>query len=111
MTVWKKWGVLLSLTALLMMPLAPARAGMVGTDDILHQQDRARLAEMLDRSDVKQQLIGMGVDPVYAKARIEQMTDDEIAQLNGRISELPAGAGGIGTTELLLIIIILILLL
>ena len=110
MALWKKWGVLLSLTGLLMMPLAPARAGMVGTDRFLHQQDRTRLAEMLDRSDVKQQLIGMGVDPVFAKARIEQMTDDEIAQLNGRISELPAGAG-IGTTELLLIIIILILLL
>lgn len=110
MTVWKKWGVLLSLTGLLMMPLAPARAGMVGTDKILHQQDRTRLAEMLDRGDVQQQLIGMGVDPAFAKARIEQMTDAEIARLNGRISELPAGAG-IGTTELLLIIIILILLL
>jgi hypothetical protein len=110
MTVSKKWGVLLSLTALLMMPLAPAKAGMVSTESILHQQDRTRLAEMLDRSDVKQQLIGMGVDPAFAKARIEQMTDAEIAQLNGRISELPAGAG-VGTVELLLIIIILILVL
>ena len=110
MTMWKKWGVLLSLTGLLMMPPGPAWAGMVSTESMLHQQDRSRLAEMLDRDDVKQQLIGMGVDPAMAKARIEQMTDDEIAQLDGRISELPAGAG-IGTTELLLIIIILILLL
>ena len=110
MTVSKKWGILLSLTAFLMLPLTPANAGMVSTEDMLHQQDRTRLAEMLDRSDVKQQLIGMGVDPVIARARIEQMTDEEIAQLNGRISELPAGAG-VGTVELLLIIIILILLL
>ena len=41
--------------------------------------------------------------------RVEQMTEAEIASLQGKINELPAGAG-IGTLELLLIIIILILL-
>ena len=110
MRVSKKWGLGLSLAALLLLPMAPARADRVGTGEILRQQERTRLSDMLDRGDVKQQLIEMGVDPTFAKARVEQMTDAEIAQLDGKISNLPAGAG-IGTTELLLIIIILILLL
>jgi hypothetical protein len=52
----------------------------------------------------------MGIDPLTAKARVSQMTDEEVAQLNGRIAELPAGAG-VSTTHLLLIIIIIILIL
>jgi uncharacterized protein YpuA (DUF1002 family) len=110
MTFSKKWRLLMSLVWLLLMPLAPATAGMVSTDNILRQRDRIQLTELLERDDVQQQLIQLGVDPFSAKARIKQMTDEEVAQLNGRIAELPAGAG-ISTTHLLLIIIILILIL
>jgi hypothetical protein len=106
----KKWGLLMSLVWLLLMPLATATAGMVGTDDILRQRDRVQLTELLERGEVKQQLIQMGIDPLTAKARVSQMTDEEVAQLNGRIAELPAGAG-VSTTHLLLIIIIIILIL
>jgi hypothetical protein len=110
MTFLKKLGLLMSLAWLLLMPLAPVTAGMVTTDDILRQRDRTQLTELLERDDVQQQLIQLGVDPLSAKARVNQMTDEEIAQLNGRIAELPAGAG-ITTTHLLLIIIIIILIL
>lgn len=110
MTLLKKWGLLIGLSGLLLMPLTPAVAGMVSTGEVLHQLDRAQLAQMLERNDVQQQLIELGVDPVSARARVDHMTDGEVAQLNGRIAELPVGAG-VSTTNLLLIIIILILIL
>lgn len=84
-------------------------AAMVGTSDMLLQGERMRLIEMMDREEVKSQLIDMGVDHDAARDRVNRMTADELAELNGQIETLPAGAAS--TTELLLIIIILILLL
>jgi len=107
-TFLKKLGLRIGLLSMLLILVTPVQAGMVSTEEILHQQDRAQIARMLERDDVQQQLIELGVDPVTARARVNQMTEEEVAQLNGRIAELPAGAG-IGTVELLLIIIIIIL--
>jgi hypothetical protein len=98
----------LGLLSMLLMLVTPVQAGMVSTEEILHQQDRTQLARMLERDDVQQQLIELGVDPVSARARVGQMTEEEVAELNGRLAELPAGAG-IGTVEILLIIIIILL--
>lgn len=95
---------------MLLLPMASGHAGMVGTDEVLYQRERAQLADRLEREDVRQQLIELGVDPAAAKARVHQMTNEEVAALNGQIATLPAGAG-LNTTELLLVIIILILLL
>jgi len=100
----------LCLLSMLFMPAIPAQAGMVGNDEILHQHERAQLAGLLQQENVQQQLIELGVDPDAARARVDSMTEEEIAQLNGRLAELPAGAAGLGTVEILLIIIIIILL-
>lgn len=85
-----------------------AQAAMVGTSDMLLQSERSRLIQMMDRKEVKQQLMDMGIDHQAAQQRVNQMTGEELAELNGQIAELPAGAAS--TTELLLIIIILVLL-
>ena len=106
----KRLGLLISLLSMLLIPLTPVQAGLVTTDEILQQRDRAQLVKMLERDDVQQQLTELGVDPVSARARVNQMTEEEVAELNGRLAELPAGAG-IGVVEILLIIIILILIL
>jgi cob(I)alamin adenosyltransferase len=108
-TLLRKWRSLLCLTALLSMPLASVEAAMVSTDEAIRQQGKSRLIEVLARDDVQQKLMELGVDPSSAKARVNQMTDEEIAELNGQIEMLPAGAG-LSTTHLLLIIIIIILL-
>lgn len=110
MSFLNKLGLRISLLGMLLISMTSVQAGMVSTEEILHQQDRTQLINMLGRDDVQQQLIEMGVDPVSARARVNQMTEEEVAQLNGRIAELPAGAG-LGTVEILLIIIILILVL
>lgn len=55
-------------------------------------------------------MIEHGLDPAEATRRVNQMTDQQISAVQGKISELPAGAG-VSTTNLLLIIILVILLL
>ena len=81
---------------------------MVSTEGAIGKVDRAQFVTTLEREDVQQQLMEMGVDPADALERVAKMTDQEIAELNGKIAQLPAGAG-INTVELLLIIILIIL--
>ncbi len=56
-----------------------------------------------------QQLIELGVDPVAAIDRVNQMTEVEITRMQGKIDKLPAGAG-LSTVELLLIVLLIVLL-
>ena len=87
----------------------PAHAGMVSTSELLSQSEKTQLVNMLEREDVQQTLTDMGVDPQLSLSRVNQMTDEEIAQLKDHFSELPVGAG-LSTVELLLIIILIIIL-
>lgn len=100
------WSGVICLVTLLM---SSAQAGMVGTSEILDDSSQAILLEKLERTDVRQQLIEMGVDPQAAIKRVASMTDEEIAEINGQLDTLPAGAG-LSNVELLLLIIIIILL-
>jgi len=97
------------LMAFLWFSVSTSYAGMVPTAEMTAEPKPAQMAENLDqRNHVKQQLIELGVDPVEAAERVNRMTDQQIATLQGEIASLPAGAG-VSTTNLLLIIILLIL--
>jgi hypothetical protein len=89
--------------------MLPAQAAMVGTPEVLQVPDRVQLMSSLQGQEVQQQLVKMGVDPVAAIKRVNQMSETEIVALQGKIDQLPAGAG-ISTTDLLLIIIVILLL-
>jgi len=90
----------------------PAWSGIVTTDQLIHEQfealDKASLAAMLDRDDVRQQLVERGVDPEYAKARIASLSDAQIDELKGSIDTLPAGSGVV--TILVAVLLVLIIL-
>ena len=85
----------------------PAQAGMVGTDAVVTDSsgERERIATFLDREDVRVQLQAQGVSPEDVKARVAALTDDEAAQLAGRIDSLPAG----GILGLILLIFLILL--
>lgn len=88
--------------------IPPAQARIVGLDEALHSTDRTQVVQAADREDIQQQLVKLGVDPAIAKERVSRMTDAELIQINGRLEQLPAGAG-VSTVDLLLIIIIILL--
>ena len=106
-SIQKYISVLLSVT-LMSMSFTSAQAAMISNDVVInhvqHSNAKAELLQTINRSDVKQQLLNMGVKPENIESRIKLMTHEEIAQLNQQIEELPAG----GTDVLGVLLIIFI---
>jgi hypothetical protein len=75
-----------------------AVAATIDTQTAMQLQDRAEavtgIQVKLGRSDVRQALIDLGVDPVQAQERVAALTDTEIAQLQQRLDQLPAAGDG-----------------
>jgi hypothetical protein len=90
----------------------PAWSGIVTTDQLLQQQlevlNKSSLVAMLDRDDVRQQLVERGVDPEYAKARIAALSDAQIEELKDSIDTLPAGSGVVGILIAVLLVLIIL---
>ena len=82
-----------------------AHAGMIGIEDA----ERERVKSMLERPELAAELEKMGVAPADARARVDAMTPQEVAQLAGRLDKLAAG-GAVSNQDLLLVIILLLLL-
>lgn len=106
-----KWISYLSIFTLLTMQLAPLQAAMVSSESLLNQAQHNvsvnQMTSLLDREEIQAQLTAMGVDPVAAKARVSQMNEAELAELNHRLDELPAGGDVLGV--LLTIFIVLVI--
>lgn len=90
----------------------PAYAAMIGTDRALtthrNADDRAAVSTFLARGDVAQELKKYGVDPVQVQSRVAALTDEEIAQLNAQIQDLPAGAGVIWIIGAVVVVLIIL---
>ncbi|MCB2427000.1 DUF6627 family protein [Methylophaga pinxianii] len=88
----------------------PVQAAMISTPDVIQSQqsdyDRAQLSSMLDRDDVQEKLVSMGVAPELVQERINSMTDFEIAQLNEQINDMPAG-GILGAIVLIFVVFVI----
>ncbi|ABI55885.1 PA2779 family protein [Alkalilimnicola ehrlichii MLHE-1] len=88
-------------------------AGMVATETLVEEmrgeQMRAELQAFLARDEVRDQLARLGVDPTEAEQRVDLLTDQEVAEMHGRLEDLPAGAG-LGTVVGAAVLIFLVLL-
>jgi hypothetical protein len=74
----------------------PAAAAFVGTEQALAAAENATVARndlsgWIARDDVRAQLIGLGVDPAEAAARVVALTDAELAEIGHHLDSLPAG--------------------
>lgn len=102
--------VMLSLS-LILAPMVPVQAALVGNDQLVGATqanvDRGMLRETLQRDSVKQQLAAMGVTQEQALQRVDRMTDQEVAQLNQQLADLPAGGDVLGVIVLFLVIFII----
>ena len=72
----------------------------------------AHVNNFLSQDNVRGQLVGLGVDPKDAQARVASLTDAELATLNQRIDTLPAGGDSVfvvlGVVFLVLVILELV---
>ena len=89
-----------------------AQASLISTEQLANsqssQQNRERVLAFFDREDVQAQLQARGVNSESAKARVNTMTDYEIASINGHLDTLPAGGLDILGFFLFIFIILLI---
>lgn len=84
----------------------PAFAGIVGTEAVVAGAERERLAGLMDRSDVRERLQALGVNPVDAKARVAALSDDEAAQLAAHMDDLPAGGDVLGVALIVFLVLL-----
>ena len=81
------------------LPAPPARAVMITTEEALVQRtepqsDRERVKAILARADVIAQLQAYGISYGEAQARVDSLTDKEIAVIAGKMDQLASKAGG-----------------
>lgn len=95
-------------------PYQPAIAAMIDTETVLDaaraQEGRQYLRAVLARKDVQNVLTARGIDPEEAKARIDALSDSEVAQLAERIEQLPSGGDGLGVVVGVALFVFLVLL-
>ncbi|HET9404620.1 MAG TPA: PA2779 family protein [Burkholderiales bacterium] len=89
------------------MPVS-SMAGIVATDRVHAGVERDQVVNFLERADVRARMQGLGVDPDAARARVDAMSDDEVAALASRIDEMPAGGHDVLSALVLIFIILLI---
>ena len=95
------------------MPLGTVRAAVVTTDEVLAESgatDRERVLAFLDRADVRQQIVALGVDPAEAAARVAALSDAQVREIAGQLDQLPAGQSAVGVVVGAVLIIFLVLL-
>jgi len=88
-----------------------AQAALISTEQVIggqaSQHDRDRIHALLDRADVRAGLQAKGVNADAAQARVDALTDAEVASISGKIDSLPAGGDGILSTLVFIFLVLL----
>jgi hypothetical protein len=92
-----------------------ANAALIGTEQVAAAQGlpaegaaRAHVLATLNRADVTAGLKARGVDPQQVRARVDALSDAEVAQLAQQIDSAPAGASDVLGILLTIFIVLLI---
>lgn len=92
-------------------PITPAHAEMVSTHSIAAESaaesTRQKLLRYLARDDVRAGLEQNGVSPAAAKARVDALSDDEVATVAGKIDTLPAGGEFVGVLVFIFVLLLI----
>ena len=89
-----------------------AQAEMIGTDAAISkyaaEADRQQLLDELQKQEVRDQIIAMGVDPAEAEKRLSALTDAEVASLLQQIDADSAGGNAIVGALVTIFVILLV---
>ena len=89
-----------------------AGAGIVSTEAAMQMAERSarieRIHSVLARDNVQEQLVRLGVDPADAERRVASLSDSELAQLEQRMDDLPAGAGALEVLGIVLLVLLVL---
>ena len=91
-----------------------ANAKIVGTTTAIEKynarQARDRLETLIQREDVRQEFTARGVSPEEARARVDAMSDEQVAEIVNRIDKEPAGGDAVAAVVGAALIVFLVLL-
>ena len=86
------------------------QAAMIGTEQAVAasdaQKNREKVAAALNRPDIAAELERMGVAKNEAQARVDAMSDTEVADLAGRVDSLPAGGDIVGAIVFVFVLLL-----
>jgi len=89
-----------------------ASATVISTQQALSAQQRSAVETSvrsnLSRSDVRQAMVRMGVDPVQADARIAALSDEDLVRVQGQLDRLPAGGDALAVVGIVFIVLLIL---
>jgi hypothetical protein len=89
-----------------------AEAGLVGTLQVVgtdtRTQDLATVNDALARTQVREQLVALGVDPMRVEARVAALTDGELRVLAGKLADAPAGGGALAVIGVVFLVLLIL---
>lgn len=93
-----------------------SHAAMITTSQAItqmtHAQNLTTVKDFMQRSDVRQKMVDMGVNPAEADLRIASLTTEEVREVAWQIDNNVAGADviviGLGTILLIILIVLLL---
>lgn len=107
---WTMRAVSLSIVCLGFAQVAPA--GMISTSQLVEGEARVesltRLELLLTREDVARQMIALGVQPEHVMARLDNMTTEELRELENRFGEQVAGGDALAVIGALFIVLLIL---
>lgn len=91
---------------------SPAIADIVGTQELAMQVElqlqRDDVRDLIAREDVREALLGYGVNPADIDSRIDNLTSSELLQIQNQMGALPAGGDILGVVLTLILIFVLL---
>ena len=89
-----------------------AHAGMITTSAAVTEMSRAEcernVSEFLNRTDVKDQMVKLGLSSEEATRRLASLSDKEVRKLSGDIEKAQVGGDVTGILVIVLIVILII---
>lgn len=90
----------------------PVQAAVISTQQALSIESRqvliGDLEARLARTDVRQAMVDLGVDPDEARLRVASLSDVELQQLDGQLDSLPAGGGVLGLIGAVFVVLLIL---
>jgi len=68
----------------------------------------AAASATLAREDVRSAMIELGADPQQVQLRVASLSDAELAQLEGRLQQLPAGGSALGLVGAVFLVLLIL---
>ncbi|MDX1693939.1 MAG: PA2779 family protein [Ketobacteraceae bacterium] len=88
-----------------------AQAAMISTQNAIQYEQqslqKAELLSALEKQQVQEKLIALGVDVDAVKDRVAVMTAEEVRQMNSELNEMPAGQDLIGALVFVFLVFVI----